>query len=216
MQRRLATVLVALACAAGCSGAGSPRVAPPTAMSPKPVAAPSFTKGRPPVLHAQPLRYGRPGGPTAVKGRGHPVPPSAVTHRVPLATRVRVGLADSASYFGRVYMAISRDEGRTWTIDSPEFYYSAAQGPATTTALSRTPSGLVVAWGHGGNFVKITPNVGRSWFQTDFQDGVDTLTVHGNRLFVRELEFTTSGDALPDLTYMSDTRGRTWHLAKRG
>ena len=217
MQQRLGTVLVALAITAGCSGAGAPHVAPArTASSSQPVTAPSVGGAPPPGLHAHRLRYARPGGMVDVKGRGHPVPGSAVTHRVQFAPGVQVGLADAASYFGKVYMAISHDRGRHWVIDSPLFYYAAAHGPAATTALTRTKGGLVVAWGHDGNFVKITPDAGRSWFQTDFLDGVDTLTVHHNHVLVRELQFTTSGDALPDLTYRSDASGRSWRLMGRG
>ena len=209
-------MVAALVCSAGCSGAGSPHAAQSqTETSRAHVTATSNSATAPPVLRAHRLRYGRAGGPTNVEGRGHPVPASAVTNRVDIAGAERVGLADAGSYFGRVYMVISHDRGRTWTIDSPEFYYSAAHAAAATTALTRTEGGLVVAWGHDGNFVKVTADAGRSWFETDFQDGVDALKVVGKRLAIGELEFTGSGTQLPDLTYKSDASGRTWRLLAR-
>jgi hypothetical protein len=55
-----------------------------------------------------------------------------------------------------VYPAISRDAGRTWRVDGPCFYYSAAQGPNVTSAIGARAPGSAYAWGAGGNVVKAT------------------------------------------------------------
>jgi hypothetical protein len=208
----LAALLV-LVSIAGCSSA-RPHLAPSRSAAQTRLSGPSASTSAPLVLRARALSYAPPGGPAHVQRRGQLVPASAVTDRIKLAGRSWVGLANARSYVGRVYMAISHDGGRRWRVDSPEFYLAGAHGPEWTDALVRTRRGLVAAWGQGGNFVKITLDAGRSWYQTDFPDGVDTVKVTGDELVVRELQFTANGAQLPDLTYTSTANGRTWHLAQ--
>jgi hypothetical protein len=109
-------------------------------------------------------------------------------------------------------MAISRDNGDSWVIDSPQFYHAAADGPGVTDELFHTHSGLLVAWGHGGNFVNTTPDQGSTWYQTAFPDGVDAVHVHDQVLVARETNWTHQGKRLPDLTYYSGDRGHVWRL----
>jgi hypothetical protein len=106
-----------------------------------------------------------------------------------------------------VYPAISRDAGRTWRVDGPCFYYSAAQGPNVTSAIGARAPGSAYAWGAGGNVVKATGDAGRRWFVTGLPGEAVRVGYHG-----RSLRALVCGVASRVFAYRSIDDGRTWRL----
>jgi len=120
--------------------------------------------------------------------------------------------------FGVVYPVLSRDGGRSWHIDGPRFYRAAADAPDVTQRLIVTTDGTLVAWGRGGDFVKITTDLGRDWFEAGFPTGVYSVHSHGRAIIVRAL-----GNSLPlgsrdgpfaTWDYRSSDNGRRWRRAR--
>lgn len=188
----------------------------PVPSSPAPKRSAAGPTAGPMVLHAHRLRMNPASDGGAAAKPGAAVPATAVDHRVRLNGSTIAGLADTGSFFGTSYAALSRDNGGTWVIDSPQFSRAAADGPGVTDALSHTDGGLLVAWGYGGNFIKITDDQGTTWYQTDFPEGIHRVTAQGRELVARETQATHQGRRLPDLTYYSKDGGHTWRLIPAG
>jgi hypothetical protein len=113
-------------------------------------ATPPAKLGFPKAIVAMPDLATNPGGGLAWVRPGTSVPPRDIRSKVQLGAGVAVGLADRGSVFGFVYPALSRDEGRSWQIDGPQFYHAGADGPAATSRLLASGNGTLIAWGPQG------------------------------------------------------------------
>jgi len=95
-----------------------------------------------------------------------------------------------------------------WTVDGPCLSY-AAQGANVVTTIAASSARTAVAWGWGGNFVRVTRDQGLRWWQTDFPNGVASVTQRGGKLVAGTLAVDTS----QSYAYASTDGGITWHLA---
>ncbi len=176
---------------------------------------PPGTLGFPKTIVATPDPATDPGGGLAWLPPGTTVPSRDIRSRVDLGAGVDAGLADQGTLFGFAYPALSRDGGRSWSVDGPQFYHAGADGPGTTTQLVSLANATLIAWGQTGNLVKTSGDLGRHWVQALFPGGVLSLRVVGNGIIVR-----ATGDALPPGSdtaplatwiYRSTDGGQRWH-----
>jgi hypothetical protein len=127
---------------------------------------------------------------------------------------VGAGLADNGTVMGFAYPALSRDGGRSWRIDGPQFYHAGADGPGATSRLLASGTTTLVAWGPTGNLVKVTSDLGRHWFQALFPGGVHSVHSAGTTLVVRALGFQlprgSETGPFATWTYRSTDGGRHW------
>lgn len=234
-RRRVASAAVVVAVIiSGCSSSPHARVVgPPTTpavaspvgsgtASPAPVnlarlerTLPPGTLGFPRTIEASPDPATDPGGGLAWLRPGTTVPSQDIRSRVHLGAGVEAGLADQGTLFGFAYPALSRDGGRSWRVDGPQFYHAGADGPGTTTQLVSLADVTLIAWGQTGNLVKTSGDLGRHWVQALFSGGVLSLRVVGSEIIVR-----ATGDALPPGSqtgplatwiYRSTDGGQRWH-----
>jgi hypothetical protein len=149
---------------------------------------------------------------------GTVVPARDVRSTVQLGAGTAAGLADRGTVLGFAYPALSRDGGRSWRIDGPQFSHAGADGAGATSRLLAAGNGTLIAWGPTGNLVKVTSDRGQHWFQAVFPRGVHSVLVAGTTLVVRAL-----GDQLPrgsetgqfaTWRYTSTDGGRHWHRTK--
>jgi hypothetical protein len=148
------------------------------------------------------------------------VAPGDITSEVKLGSGVKAGLADRGTVFGFVYPALSHDHGRSWTIDGPMFFAPIADGAGATDRMVAASDHTLIAWGRGGNLVKVSRDLGAHWRQTDFSSGVETVRTVGPTVIVRAL-----GDQLPPgnntrsfatWNYRSIDGGSNWHRTTAG
>jgi hypothetical protein len=144
---------------------------------------------------------------------GTPVAASDVGPRAAASGQLIFGLADGASLAGQCYPAISTDGGRTWEVDGPRFSYAGADGAAATSSIAARAPDTLLAWGHGGNFVKVSTDGGRHWMEAVFPAGVESMTAgaHG-RFAVRALGPQTAGGEFTTFRYVSADAGLRWRL----
>jgi hypothetical protein len=135
--------------------------------------------------------------------------------RAASARGVIFGLADQSDLFGMSYPVVSTDSGAEWRIDGPRFSYPAAQGPSVTDSIGAWGRDIAWAWGHGGNFVKVTADGGRSWWSADFPFGVYGTSWRQGRLQARVLGPQIAGGEFETFLYVSPDSGRTWQLLSR-
>jgi hypothetical protein len=139
--------------------------------------------------------------------------------RVTLGHGPIAGLANRGTVFGACYPVLSRDGGVQWTVDGPQFSSATANGGTNTSRLTVTSDGTLAAWGHGGNTVKITRDVGTRWIAAEWLMGVDSLTSEGQRLVVRALgkQVPLADQAVRFATwsYTSTDDGQTWQRGNR-
>jgi hypothetical protein len=199
-RRLLITGLAVGSCLAGCSArlvvrsSGEPpltaRPAASARQSPTASAKQSPTPvelGFPRTITAPPDRATDPGGGLAWLRPGTSVPSDDIRSRVLLGDGMDAGLADRGTVFGSVYPVLSRDGGRSWAVDGPQFAHAGADGPGATSRLLVSADGTLIAWGHGGNLVKVSSDAGRHWFQADFPDGVSRVRTVRRVIVVRAL-----------------------------
>jgi hypothetical protein len=143
-----------------------------------------------------------------------PGPPGTLLARNQIGARARAtprlwfALADRDDLFSVVYPAISRDAGRTWRVDGPCLYYSAAQGPNVTSSIGARAPGSAYAWGARGTIVKATGDAGRRWFVTGLPGEAVGVGYRG-----RSLRALVCGAASRVFAYRSIDDGRTWRLS---
>jgi hypothetical protein len=140
---------------------------------------------------------------------GTPVSAADIGTRTAGTGQVIYGLADQGAYLGSVWPVISSDAGRHWRIDGPLFFYAAADGPAATDSIGAHGAGMAWAWGHGGNFVKVTTDGGRHWWFADFPTGVVNVSWQAGHLTA--VAFWTGPRVF---RYISPDNGRTWRLQR--
>jgi hypothetical protein len=115
------------------------------------------------------------------------------------------GLADRGRVFGTVYPAISRDDGRTWRVDGPCFYYAAAQGANVASNVGATSRRSAFVWGRFGSFVRVTRDGGRHWWETNIPFGARLVVQRGRTLFA-----WADADKGARVAYASVDGGLTW------
>jgi hypothetical protein len=138
---------------------------------------------------------------------GTKLPRYVLGPRAAATSSVTFALADRGQFFGAVYPAISRDAGRTWRVDGPCFYYSAAQGPNVTSAIGARAPDSAYAWGALGAFIKVTRDGGRHWFAANIPGGMVSVHYRGSTL--RAL---VCGNTSKVFTYDSNDDGLIWRL----
>jgi hypothetical protein len=166
----------------------------------------------PAVIRAAALRS--PSGPRILPP-GTPVGAADVGPRAAAVGEVIFGLADHGGLFGQTYPAISTDSGEHWRIDGPLFYYAAAQGASGVDNIGARGRDMAWAWGHGGNFVKVTTDGGRLWWSADFPAGVYSVHWRQGHLQVQAFGPQTADGQFQTFLYLSPDNGRTWKLLRR-
>jgi hypothetical protein len=91
-------------------------------------------------------------------------------------------LADRGRVFGTVYPAVSRDDGRSWRVDGPCFFYAAAQGANVASNVGATAPRSAFVWGRFATYVRVTRDGGRHWWETNFPGGVRLVRQRGHTL----------------------------------
>jgi hypothetical protein len=180
---------------------GTP-IAPTVSARPGPSSDSEF----PALIHAVRMR------PTYVR---LPVASGDLDNLVRVHRNVIVALATKGAFFGEVYAALSTDDGGGWRIDSPQFARAGGCGPCTTNHLNVSRDGTVFAWGNNGNYVKVTTDLGTRWYQSDFPEGVVSVTPNGRQLQARALGNQTPGGRFDTRRYISTNNGMTWQRSKQ-
>ena len=137
---------------------------------------------------------------------GTRLPAADIGARSAATGEILYGLADRGHLFGVAYPAISRDRGRTWQVDGPCFYYAAAQGASGVSRVGVLSRRRAYMWGLFSNFIRVTRNGGRTWWETGIADGVQRVTRRGHVLIARA--------AKPErgVVYRSTDGGFTWRI----
>lgn len=146
---------------------------------------------------------------------GTPITAAEIGQHASLGGNAIAGLADRGALFGSVYPALSTDGGSHWAIDGPRFYVAAANGPNVTDHIEAMNANTVIAWGHGGNFVKTTSDRGKHWYAANFPVGVEDAGTFNGHLTVRALGDPNAHGRFPTRRYNSSNDGRTWHRGRK-
>jgi hypothetical protein len=70
---------------------------------------------------------------------------------------------------GVIYPATTATQGRRWKIAGPVFFTPTADGPDAVSTVTATPPRMLAAFG-AGNFVRVSTDGGRRWWQTELGD----------------------------------------------
>jgi hypothetical protein len=200
---------------AGANDPEAPGETVPTATSttqrPPPPAEPADRFGLIPVVRATRLAPSVPSrtGPRYL-APGTAIPAGDIAAQVRATPQVSYGLADVG---GSEWPAISTDGGQTWRIDGPLFVYPAESGANAANAIGALSANVAYAWGHGGNFVKITYDAGGHWWLAAIPgQGVESVTRNKGTLRARTLGPQTATGQFETFLYISSDQGRTWTL----
>jgi BNR/Asp-box repeat len=137
---------------------------------------------------------------------GTPLSSSEIGARSASVRGLVYGLANRGDLFGVAYPAISRNNGRTWQVDGPCFYFAAAQGASVVDRIDSTSTQDAYAWGQNSLFVRATQDAGRHWWRANFPVPTHRVANHDGTL-------TATLDSQADrVTYTSTDGGRTWQL----
>jgi hypothetical protein len=109
---------------------------------------------------------------------------------------------------GEIYPGATTTRGRTWRIAGPVFFTPTADGPNAVSTVTAISPRTFAAFG-AGNFVRVSTDGGKRWWQTELGEETTAVVAADGGLvaFVQQ----TIGDSLRAVTWVySSVDGRHW------
>jgi hypothetical protein len=180
------------------------------------------TSGPLPAAHAARRAVGVPAQPPTVTGsrlgeddnqatvrikRGTIIPaPRFASNRVFM--NAKDGFALILTSDGVIYPGATTTRGRTWEIAGPVFFTPTADGPNAVSTVTAIAPRTFVAFG-AGNFVRVSTDGGRRWWQTELGDETAAVVAADRGLVAFAQQ--TIGNSLRAVTWVyRSTDGRHW------
>jgi hypothetical protein len=195
---------VALGLAAAACGSSQVRTTPPPTAhaarraAPVPV-QPQTVVGR---------RLGEDDNQATVRLRPGTVIPSRRVASNRVFLNAKDGFALIVTRDGVIYPATTATGGRTWKIAGPVFFTPTADGPAAVSTVTAIAPRTLVAFG-AGNFVRVSTDGGRRWWQTELGDETAAVVAADGDLVAFAQQ--TIGNSPRAVTWVyRSTDGRRW------
>jgi hypothetical protein len=120
----------------------------------------------------------------------------------------RDGFALILTRAGVIYPGTTTTQGRTWRIAGPVFFTPTADGPDAVSTVTATPPRTLAAFG-AGNFIRVSTDGGRRWWQTELGDETAAVVAADRGLVAFAQK--TIGNSLRAATWVYfSTDGRRW------